>query len=586
MRKILRVSVVTMVMVGATLVGVAHAATGWSEQYPLYSSTLWDVSFVDTSHGWAVGNNGTILKTENGGGTWAHQSSNVPDENLFGVTFIDRNRGWVVGTGGTILSTGNGGATWVGQTSGTTEALEAVSFIDASRGWAFGQSATILVTTNGGGTWTAQEAPRDFIDINEGVFVDANHGFGVGSSGWTIRTTDGGQTWTELAPSVTPYTFRTLSFLDQYRGWAAGDQGVIYTTFNGGQTWSRQQAAGDSVDIWDMTFVDAFHGWAVGYNGLILVTTNGGDTWTTQNTPDVSKWDTLAAVSFVDTGHGWAVGGALRIYLDPPSNGTMAASPGSGTPGTTISVRSVTACPSGSSYVTMALKSGSGATLDSRRAANFSSSGAWSGTLTVPSGATPGAAFITATCFGTSSRNVTQEYSHVAFTVSPTLQSITVTPSNPTIPQDATKQFTATAAYSDGSSQVLSSSEVTWESSDTSVATVSASGLASGIGQGQTTITATSGSVSGSTTLTVGPGRPTIVSFSPTSGRPGTRVTITGTHLSGVTTVKFNGTATPFTVQSDTSITTKVPKGATTGPISVTSGAGTATSATNFVLKK
>ena len=52
--------------------------------------------------------------------------------------------------------------------------------------------------------------------------------------------------------------------------------------------------------------------------------------------------------------------------------------------------------------------------------------------------------------------------------------------------------------------------------------------------------------------------------------------------LHGDDSVKFNGAAADFTVNSDTQITATVPAGATTGPISVTTPAGTATSATDF----
>jgi len=76
----------------------------------------------------------------------------------------------------------------------------------------------------------------------------------------------------------------------------------------------------------------------------------------------------------------------------------------------------------------------------------------------------------------------------------------------------------------------------------------------------------------------------TITSFSPTSGAPGTRVTITGSAFTGATAAKFNGIAAAFTVNSSTQITATVPATATTGPISVTSPGGTATSAATFTV--
>jgi len=77
---------------------------------------------------------------------------------------------------------------------------------------------------------------------------------------------------------------------------------------------------------------------------------------------------------------------------------------------------------------------------------------------------------------------------------------------------------------------------------------------------------------------------PTITSFTPTAGPVGTTVTITGTNLTGATSVKFNGVSATITSNTATQIVTKVPVGATTGPITVTTPSGTATSPTNFTV--
>jgi uncharacterized protein YjdB len=83
------------------------------------------------------------------------------------------------------------------------------------------------------------------------------------------------------------------------------------------------------------------------------------------------------------------------------------------------------------------------------------------------------------------------------------LVSIGVTPALPTIAVAATQQFVATGTYTDGTTLDLSA-QVTWSSSDATVATIDGTGLATGIGTGASTITATLGAVSGNQLLTVG----------------------------------------------------------------------------------
>ena len=79
---------------------------------------------------------------------------------------------------------------------------------------------------------------------------------------------------------------------------------------------------------------------------------------------------------------------------------------------------------------------------------------------------------------------------------------MTVAPANPTIAIGDSQQFTATGFYSDGTSQDLTS-QVTWASADTGVATIIGTGLSSGVSAGSSTITATLNGVTGSTSLTV-----------------------------------------------------------------------------------
>jgi len=79
---------------------------------------------------------------------------------------------------------------------------------------------------------------------------------------------------------------------------------------------------------------------------------------------------------------------------------------------------------------------------------------------------------------------------------------------------------------------------------------------------------------------------PTIADFTPTSGSPGTAVTVNGSGFTGTSAVKFNGAAAGYVINSDTKITATVPSNATTGKIAVTNSLGTATSTQNFSVTK
>ncbi|MBI5825912.1 MAG: IPT/TIG domain-containing protein [Chloroflexi bacterium] len=118
--------------------------------------------------------------------------------------------------------------------------------------------------------------------------------------------------------------------------------------------------------------------------------------------------------------------------------------------------------------------------------------------------------------------------------------------------------------------------------SDTTIIAVVPAGAATG----KLTVTTAGGTGTSADTftVTVPVPAPTITNFTPASGPVGTSVTISGANFSGATEVSFNGTAATFTVDSDTSISTSLPAGATTGTISVTTAEGTATSADTFTV--
>jgi len=125
-----------------------------------------------------------------------------------------------------------------------------------------------------------------------------------------------------------------------------------------------------------------------------------------------------------------------------------------------------------------------------------------SGSQGLATAVAPGTSTISATLDGVNGSTV------MTVVIPATLQSITVTPANPSIPIGEVQPFTAIGTYSDNSTHDLTS-QVTWASANTSVATISnasiSPGVATGLATGTSTITATFDGISGTTVLTVTP---------------------------------------------------------------------------------
>ena len=134
---------------------------------------------------------------------------------------------------------------------------------------------------------------------------------------------------------------------------------------------------------------------------------------------------------------------------------------------------------------------------------------------------------VTVSCSSTpSSTSATTSTSNVA----PTLSEIAVTPNPPAnLIIGSTQQFTAIGIYFDGSSKEITSL-VTWTSDTTGVATISSSGLATGLAAGTAKITATlSGVTAVAANLTVVAATTTTSTTSATTTSSTTTTTTTTT---------------------------------------------------------
>jgi photosystem II stability/assembly factor-like uncharacterized protein len=291
----------------------------WTAQAGGTSVNLYDVTFPSANVGYAVGASGTILKTTDDGINWIPLSGGS-DALLDGVSFANPDIGTVVGSEGTILRTTDGGSNWIGQTSGTTRPLYAVQFVTINTGYAIGRNI-VLKTTDGGATWNTVGNSYDYLE--DLSFIDVNTGFIVGNLDdpvmgvvFFISTDDGGFTW---STRDAPNNVFSLARLNYWEGMAVGKSGMIRRTSDGGWTWSvvggppldyflkRMHMGG--LDFWGIHNGVAVTGVDIYLNPsktTVLRTTDGGETWSRTN-----LGNRLFDVAYADentvyaVGHGW-----------------------------------------------------------------------------------------------------------------------------------------------------------------------------------------------------------------------------------------------------------------------------------------
>lgn len=309
-------------------VSLGTFAQNWVAVNSGTSNPLRHVHFVNTQVGWAVGSNGTVLKSTDGGQSWVQQTVN--NSALFiGCFFIDQNTGWIGGDLG-VYKTTDGGATWNQQVG--PMGITKLYFINATTGWAVGgvdgstpYVGDIYKTTDGGATWTLTSKTTDWARFYGVQFTDANNGWAYAEkNGLMVHTSNGGASW-ETLTNNTSYLIRGMYFINATTGWLGGrtnTSGVCMKTTNAGTSWTDLVGTINfSVD--NPVFIDATTGWASssGQGGKsIIKTTNGGTTWTvaysiTTNTPANSLF-------FADANHGWAVGenGMILRYVNNTSS--------------------------------------------------------------------------------------------------------------------------------------------------------------------------------------------------------------------------------------------------------------------------
>jgi len=283
----------------ACAVAETAASATWSWLHPLpQGNMLAKVSFANARWGYAVGDDGTILATHDGGRSWIVQYEAITDD-LRDVVCVDSLSAWIVGDNGMLLHTTDGGFHWLEQPPVTAQGLNAVHFADGLHGWLGGDGKTILRTTDGGASWKAASLPPGLngAGINALAFPTPAEGWATGystSSGGVLwHSTNAGQDWS--LHSILPASGFRVVFSDPSTGYIVGGAGMFNVTTNGGATWSYQTASGYGLN--DL-LVSGRELWAAGDNATILHSTNGGTSWSEEPR---SMYASLNGITFAGT---------------------------------------------------------------------------------------------------------------------------------------------------------------------------------------------------------------------------------------------------------------------------------------------
>jgi len=210
--------------------GIAFKTTdGGSSWVNLFPSGYWDVVgfysyyFMSRQVGY-IGGRDYILKTTNSGNSWEEYDFGFYVL-IYDIFFIDSLYGWAVGTPDAIFKTTNGGENWeiISYTNNYGNEFTNVVFINYQIGFITEPGYRgLLKSTDGGNSWFETGYPGDEI-----IFDDSLNGWLIGNNS-LYKTIDGGNTWEFLSIIPTNHSLKEMAVIDRKHIWIAGTNGIIF----------------------------------------------------------------------------------------------------------------------------------------------------------------------------------------------------------------------------------------------------------------------------------------------------------------------------------------------------------------------
>ncbi len=191
---------------------ILHTTDGgqtWKVQFKDQDFVLKSVSFCNDKNGWAAGEYGLIYGTENGGATWTKQAGGfgfseetgdlLTGNVLFNINAVDSKTAWAVGIDGYVTKTADGGKTWQVIEKGVPKShLFGIAHEGANL--VISGSALLLASIDGGSTFKdAKAEPGITYGWIYGIAPRNKKGFiAVGKGGWIYVSDPKGTTWQKV----------------------------------------------------------------------------------------------------------------------------------------------------------------------------------------------------------------------------------------------------------------------------------------------------------------------------------------------------------------------------------------------------